>query len=69
MAVDSNRRQLIPELFKEIMKNYDERQSLVAPVVVSLAVGKQLTTLRARMNELRVAAEKSLHWNTDKGST
>lgn len=66
MAVNSNARQRIPELFKVIMEvdeKIDEAKSC-CPLDF-----KTLKELKTRKAELRKAAEVALSWNHNKGNT
>lgn len=68
MAVDSNSKQRIPELFLEIMKVDDEISGLVHETVVYWKDVQRVNKLRERKAELRQAAEIALQWNHNKGN-
>lgn len=71
MAVDSNSKQRIPELFLEIMRVDDELQQMLAYRAVSGAPYsfEDYSRLKKRKAELRKAAEIALAWNHNKGNT
>jgi len=65
MAVFSNGKQNIPLLFEEIMRVDEELTAMLSGPAIPFDAHK----LIARKRELMSAAEKALHWNTDKGNT
>jgi hypothetical protein len=69
MAVDSNSKPNVPEVFKEIIKSDTEKSEIHAlGYGMSQANWKRLKELRLdRMNLVR-GAEELLHWNKDKGN-
>jgi hypothetical protein len=72
VAVDSNSRQRIPELFMEIMRIDDELEKALAYRSIAGNGGlsfEYYSKLVKRKAELRKAAEIALQWNHNKGST
>lgn len=76
MAIDSNGKQNIPELFLEIMKHDATRPVLDYDVTGNLVrvnpnewkrYRKEFHEWKDRQLELISHAEKALRWNTDKG--
>jgi hypothetical protein len=65
MATNSNGKQNIPPLFKEIMKHHRDLDTYFSDDVLLFDRGKRL--LR-KTRDLRRAAEQALRWNTDKGN-
>lgn len=63
--MDSNTQQHIPPLFKEIVRNDNERAALKALPVIDFFKGAEL--IKERRSYTR-AAERALQWNTDKGN-
>jgi hypothetical protein len=76
MAVNSNAKQRIPELFMEIMRHANTEPPVPAPVPdVPLAFAdwrkwkNKHDVWKQRQKQLITAAEKALSWNVDKGDT
>lgn len=65
MALNSNARQNIPALFIEIMNVHEQLGAILAQPVIPFGSWR----LVRRNQDLKRAAEKSLHWNVDKGNT
>lgn len=61
----SNKKQSIPPLFKEIIRNDNERADLRAQAVIPFETACRL---RRERRDYRREAEKVLHWNVDKGN-
>lgn len=59
-----------PELFKEIIRNDNERDAILTKdhQDVTQADWKRLKELQVERREFRRGAEKALSWNKDKGS-
>jgi hypothetical protein len=63
----------VPDLFKEIIRNDNERQAIHDSIMhIGLAEGqaawRRLKELHAEKKEYRSGAEKALKWNKDKGT-
>jgi hypothetical protein len=65
MAAFSNAKQVIPNVFKQIIVN-DNRQAELRSLTV-IPFTPMIELIRDRRN-LRAGAEKLLRWNTDKGA-
>jgi hypothetical protein len=71
VAVDSNSRQRIPELFQEIMRVDDALEKMLGyrAVAGALYSFEDYVRLKNRKAELRKAAEIALQWNHNKGQS
>jgi hypothetical protein len=65
VAVNSNARQRIPELFLAIMDVDESIEKIRANLVIEFA---KIRELKKRKEELKRAAEAALSWNQNKGS-
>lgn len=64
MPAYTNAKQVIPELFKQIVRNDNQLREIRALPVIPLIEAASLVHER---REYRRAAEQMLKWNTDKG--
>lgn len=69
MALDSNSKQRIPELFQEIMRVDDEIDATISSGLSSQDKWIKVLQLKKRKRELRKAAEVALQWNHNKGNS
>lgn len=65
----SNAKQSIPRLFVAIMENDDLRAQLLARgPEITKSEWNELKRLRRERKDFSAAAEKTLHWNVDRGA-
>lgn len=65
METDKRQKPNVPPLFKEIIRNHNERYALRQHRVIPF---ETLVRLRRESRDYRRAAEKALAWNVDKGN-
>ena len=72
MALDSNSKQRIPDLFREIMRVDDEILNVLhqqPEIFTSGELRVRYLELKSRKDALRKAAEIALAWNHNKGNS